>query len=164
MQIEIKSQGIAALVRELGSNADVTSTVIVGGVALFLSYGLWKIGRGIVQANRTIRFTLAKPEKRRTLTLDFNSAELAEIDSAPVLVRHWRKIDGIASDSIRRAGEARRSHEQAQDMLDALEFELAELLAEVAPLSAYAAERTAPIGRPVRMPARHPNVHRPIAA
>lgn len=151
MQIEIKSQGIAAFGRELLDNADVTSTVIAGGVALVLSYGLWKIGRAIHRANRAIRVKLESVEKKKTLSMAFEAAAPVAVDTVSQLTRHWQRVEHYSTGSIKLAGDAKHSHARAETLLDALDFEVASLLAEVASVSAYAAERT---GRAPEAPAR----------
>ncbi|MEZ5926362.1 MAG: hypothetical protein R3D57_18485 [Hyphomicrobiaceae bacterium] len=164
MQIEIKSQGLAAFIRELSQNADVTSTVIVGSVAVFLSYGLWKIGRGIVRANHAIRTRLETAKPVPADRTAFASAAPAELDAAPTLVRQWHRVDGLARGSFMLAGAARQSHDKANALIDALDFEMATLLAEVASVSSYAAGRT---GRTETRPgprALPATPRRPIAA
>lgn len=165
MQIEIKSQGIAAFGRELLDNADVTSTVIAGGVALFLSYGLWKIGRAILRANRAIRAKLESVEEKKSPSMSFEVATPAAVDTVSQLTRHWQRVEDYSVGKIKLAGDAKQSHARAETLLDALDFEVASLLAEVASVSTYAAGRTgrAP-GAPARLAPRPSGTRQPIAA
>lgn len=165
MQIEIKNQGLAGFARELLDNADVTSTVIAGGVALFLAYGLWTIGRAIHRANRVIRTKLERVEKKSAPSLAFQSAQPVAVDTVSQLSRHWQRVDKIAVGHISRSAEAHRAHVEAATLLDALDFEMASLLAEVSSISSYVAERTgrAPV-EPTHLAPRKPEAHRPIAA
>jgi hypothetical protein len=150
VQIEIKGHGIAALVRDLLDNADVTSTLAAGAAAIALSYGLFKIGRGIARIDRVVRKKIANTPAVRSATA-FVSAEPDRVDTAPLLVQHWRKMHDFASGNLRLAGDARRSHDEAGTLLDALDFEIANLLTELAPVSTYAAGRT---GQTAVAPAR----------
>ena len=141
MQIEIKGHGLATLWRDLLDNADVTSTLVAGAAAIALSYGLYRIGRGIARIDRVVRKKIANAPAVRSATA-FASAEPDKVDTAPVLVRHWRRMHDFASSNLRLAGDARQSHEEAGTLLDALDFEIANLHTELAPVSTYAAGRT----------------------
>jgi hypothetical protein len=161
VQIEIKSQGIATFWRELTDNADATSAVIAVGATVLLSYGLWTIGHGIARARRVIRSMRGRATRPKV----FESAEPVVVDAAPVLAGHWRRIEGAAAGTIKLAGEVRRSHEELRNLLDALDYEIAELIAEVAPVSTYAAGRIGQ-ARPTRTrpPTHGAAARRPIAA
>lgn len=141
MQIEIKGHGIIALWRDLLDNADVTSTVVAGGVAVFLSYGLWSIGRGIFRLNRAVAPKVPRLPKPRGVA-SFETAKPIDVETAPVLARHWRQLDRFASGNIRLAEETYATHGRVTMLVDALDLEIANLLAELAPVSTYAAERT----------------------
>ncbi len=165
MQIEIRSQGIAAFGRELLDNADVTSGVIAGGVALFLSYGLWKIGRAIVRANRAIRLKLETIETKKIPSMAFEAAAPVAVDTVSQLTRHWRRVEIYATGNIKLAGDAKQSHARAGTLLDALDFEMASLLAEVASVSAYAAGRNCRASEaPARLAPRKTGTRRQVAA
>ncbi len=165
MQIEIKNQGIVAFGRELLDNADVTSTVIAGGVALFLSYGLWKIGRAIHRANRAIRLKLESVERKKTPSMAFETAPPVAVDKVSQLSRHWRRVESFSTDNIKLAGVAKHSHARAETLLDALDFEVASLLAEVASVSAFTAERNCRAPEvPARLAPRTTGTRRQVAA
>jgi hypothetical protein len=165
VQIEIKSQGLAAVWRALADNADVTSTAIAGGLAVLLGYGFWKLGRGIDRANTRFR---SRSEARRGPALPSTtvaSNRPLAADRARMLARQWGRVESYAQSTIARAGEARRSHDGVGTLLDALDFELAELIAEMAPISSYAAGRTAKaLSAPSGVSARRASAIPPIAA
>ncbi len=165
MQIEIKSQGLAGFARELLDNADVTSTVIAGGVAIFLSYGLWKIGRAIHRANRAIRVKLESVEKKKTSSMAFEAAAPVAVDTVSQLSRHWQRVEVYSTENIKLADNAKQTHARAETLLDALDFEMASLLAEVASVSAYAAGRAGQTSEaPARLTPRKTGTRRSIAA
>jgi hypothetical protein len=140
LQIEMKNHGIVALWRDMLDSADVTSTVIAGGVAVVLSYGLWKLGRGIVRLNRVVNAKVASPPKRKGAET-FSTAEPQAVDTGPTLTRHWQRVESFASVNIRLAGQAYATHGRATTLVDSLDLEIANLIAELAPVSSYAAER-----------------------
>lgn len=142
MQIEIKGHGLAALWRDLLANSDVTSTVAAGAAALAITYVVWKAGRGIGQAKRKLA-ERPKPVARRPRST-VKATAVAPPAPARTLAQQWQRLDDTIAGAVGKADTATVAHGRASILVDALDLEVADLLSDIAGVSAYAAQRTRP--------------------
>lgn len=141
MQIEIKGHGLAALWRDLLANSDVTSTVAAGAAAIAISYAVWKAGQGIGHVRRRLR---ARPVAPRTVRLaPTPSRPVAPTAPARSTAEQWQRLDRSLTGHLEKAGAARAAHDRAARLTDALDLEVADLLRDLAGVSAYAGARRA---------------------
>lgn len=161
MQIEIKGHGLAALWRDLLADSDVTSTVAAGVAAIAISYAIWKIGRGISHAGQRIKARRKAPRPLRLAT----GPALAVAPQAPArsMAEQWQRLDRSLSGRLEKADAARAAHDRASALADALDLEVADLLKDIAGVSAYAAARRLATPASTSMPA-FPAARRPLAA
>lgn len=161
MQIEIKGHGLAALWRDLLADSDVTSTVAAGAAAIAISYALWKIGRGIGHVGHRIRSRSQAPKPVRPAAKPGRA--VAPPAPARSTAEQWQRLDRSLAGHLGKADAARKAHDRAALLTDALDLEVADLLKDLAGVSAYAAARRS--AQPaIGAIATAPVARRPLAA
>ena len=160
MQIEINAQGLAGLWHDMLADSSVTSTLALGVSALAISYAIWKAGDGIGNAKRKLA---ARPKpKARPARSTVKATSVAPPAPARTLAQQWERLDAAMSGAVSTADRATAAHGRANILVDALDLEVSDLLADLSGVSAYAAQRTRPASSAVEHLSRVPAA--PLAA
>lgn len=154
MQIEIKGHGLAGLWHDMLADSSVTSALAVGVAALAISYAAWKIGHGVGHAKRKLA-ALPKPKARKPRST-VKATAVAPPAPARTLAEQWQRLDGTMAGAVGKADAATAAHGRASILVDALDLEVADLLSDIAGVSAYAAHRTRPVAGPVEAVPQRP--------